>query len=84
MTSPTMQQYDQLKAQCPDAILLFRIGDFFEAFDEDAKTVARVLGLPLTSRGVRPMAGFPHHQIQSYTHKLIQAGLRVAVRDQVQ
>src|SRR2546429_8243056 len=77
--SPMMQQYHDAKAACPDALLLFRMGDFYEMFHEDAKTAARVLGLALTSRDKGenpiPMAGFPYHQLESYLAKLIAAGL---------
>jgi DNA mismatch repair protein MutS len=83
-----MQQYQDAKAACPDAILLFRMGDFYELFHEDAKTAARILNLALTSRDKGdnpvPMAGFPHHQLESYLGKLIAAGLRAAICDQVE
>lgn len=83
-----MQQYQDAKAACPDAILLFRMGDFYELFHDDAKTAARVLNLALTSRDKGdnpvPMAGFPHHQLESYLGKLIAAGLRAAICDQVE
>ena len=83
-----MQQYQDAKAACPDAILLFRMGDFYELFHEDAKTAARVLNLALTSRDKGenpvPMAGFPHHQLESYLGKLSAAGLRAAICDQVE
>ena len=86
--SPMMQQYLDAKAACPDAVLLFRMGDFYELFHDDAKTAARVLNLALTSRekgaGAIPMAGFPHHQLESYLGKLIAAGLRAAVCEQVE
>ena len=87
-TTPMMKQYQDAKAACPDALLLFRMGDFYEMFFDDAKTAARVLNLALTSRdkganGV-PMAGFPYHQLESYLGKLIAAGMRVAVCDQVE
>ncbi len=86
--SPMMKQYEEAKKACPDAILLFRMGDFYELFHEDAKTAARVLNLALTSRDKGenpvPMAGFPHHQLESYLGKLIAAGLRAAVCDQVE
>ncbi len=87
-TSPMMRQYQEAKASCADAILLFRMGDFYEMFFEDAKTAARVLGLALTSRekgeNAIPMAGFPHHQLESYLGKLVSAGLRAAVCEQVE
>ncbi len=87
-TSPMMQQYQDAKAACPDALLLFRMGDFYEMFHDDAKTAARVLNLALTSRDKGenpvPMAGFPYHQLESYLGKLIAAGLRVAICDQME
>ncbi len=83
-----MRQYEEAKAACPDAILLFRMGDFYEVFHDDAKTCARVLGLTLTSRDKGenpiPMAGFPYHQLEGYLAKLIRQGYRVAVCDQVE
>ena len=83
-----MKQYQEAKQACPDAILLFRMGDFYEMFLDDAKTAARVLNLALTSRekgeNAIPMAGFPHHQLESYLGKLIAAGLRAAVCEQVE
>jgi len=83
-----MKQYQEAKRACPDAILLFRMGDFYELFFDDAKTAARTLNLALTSRekgeNAIPMAGFPHHQLDSYLGKLIAAGFRVAVCDQVE
>src|SRR5262245_12758675 len=86
--SPMMQQYQDAKAAYPDALLLFRMGDFYELFFEHARTAARVLGLALTSRDKGenpvPMAGFPYHQLESYLGKLIAAGLRVAICDQVE
>ncbi len=83
-----MRQYEEAKKACPDALLLFRMGDFYEMFHDDAKLAARTLGLALTSRekgadGI-PMAGFPHHQLESYLGKLIAAGLRAAVCEQVE
>jgi DNA mismatch repair protein MutS len=83
-----MQQYHDAKAACGDALLLFRMGDFYELFFEDAKTASRILGLTLTSRDKGenpiPMAGFPHHQLESYLAKLIATGLRAAVCEQVE
>jgi len=87
-TTPMMKQYQDAKAACGDAILLFRMGDFYEMFLDDAQTAARTLGLALTSRDKGenpiPMAGFPHHQLESYLGKLIAAGLRVAICDQTE
>ncbi|MGE0607782.1 MAG: DNA mismatch repair protein MutS [Pirellulales bacterium] len=86
--TPMMQQYHDAKAACPDALLLFRMGDFYELFHEDARSAARVLGLTLTSRekgeNAVPMAGFPYHQLESYLRKLIGAGLRAAICEQVE
>lgn len=86
--SPMMQQYEDAKAACPDALLLFRMGDFYELFHDDAKTAARVLNLTLTSRDKGenpvPMAGFPHHQLEAYLGKLVAAGYRAAICDQLE
>ena len=86
--TPMMKQYEEAKRACPDALLLFRMGDFYEMFYDDAKTAARVLNLALTSRekgeNAIPMAGFPHHQLESYLGKLIAAGMRAAVCEQVE
>ncbi len=83
-----MRQYEEAKAAVGDALLLFRMGDFYELFHDDAKTIARVLGLTLTSRDKGenpiPMAGFPHHQLDGYLAKLIRSGFRVAVCEQVE
>lgn len=83
-----MKQYEEAKRACPDALLLFRMGDFYEMFHDDAKIAARVLNLALTSRekgeNAIPMAGFPHHQLESYLGKLIAAGMRAAVCEQVE
>ncbi|MCX6138119.1 MAG: DNA mismatch repair protein MutS [Ignavibacteriales bacterium] len=89
MSTPLMKQYSQVKARYPDTILLFRMGDFFETFDEDAKVTARVLGITLTRRGngasgETPLAGFPHHALDTYLPKLLKAGLRVAVCEQLE
>jgi DNA mismatch repair protein MutS len=83
--TPMMQQYREAKSRHPGMLLLFRMGDFYELFDEDAQTAARVLGLTLTSRDKSiPMAGFPHHQLEQYLQKLLHLGHRVAVCDQVE
>jgi DNA mismatch repair protein MutS len=83
-----MRQYDQAKKACGDALLLFRMGDFYELFHDDARTAAKLLGLTLTSRDKTadpvPMAGFPHHQLETYLAKLVKQGLRVAVCEQVE
>jgi DNA mismatch repair protein MutS len=86
--TPMMQQYMDAKEACGDALLLFRMGDFYELFYEDAKTAARQFGLTLTSRDKGnnpiPMAGFPHHQLDGYLAKIISAGMRAAVCEQVE
>ena len=83
-----MKQYEDAKAASGDAILFFRMGDFYELFHEDAKTVARVLGLTLTSRDKGenpiPMAGFPYHQLEGYLARLVRQGFRVAVCEQIE
>jgi DNA mismatch repair protein MutS len=80
-----MQQYQEAKERHPGMLLLFRMGDFYELFDEDAGTAARLLGLTLTSRDKTvSMAGFPHHSLEGYLRKLLQAGHRVAICDQVE
>ncbi len=87
--TPMMQRYREVKAETPGAILLFRMGDFYELFFEDAETAAKVIGLTLTSRDKGsanpvPMAGFPYHALEGYLHKLIRAGHRVAVCEQME
>src|SRR5260370_26355182 len=83
--TPMMQQYQEAKERHPGMLLLFRMGDFYELFNSDAETAARVLGLTLTSRDKTvPMAGFPHHALEPYLRKLLQAGHRVAICDQVE
>jgi DNA mismatch repair protein MutS len=87
--TPLMTQYQAVKSQHPDAVLFFRMGDFFEMFFEDAKIASKVLGLTLTSRGHGkagdvPLAGFPHHALEGYLGKMIRAGYRVAICDQVE
>lgn len=87
--TPLMNQYRKIKEANPDTILLFRVGDFFETFDEDAKTASKVLGITLTKRsngaaGDVPLAGFPHHAIDSYLPKLVRAGYRVAICEQME
>ena len=80
-----MKQYFRFKEQFPDCVLLFRMGDFYELFFEDAETVAGALGLTLTQRtGGVPLAGVPHHQLDNYLRKLVALGYRVAIADQIQ
>ncbi len=87
-TTPMMQQYHDAKELCGDALLFFRMGDFYELFHDDAKIAAEAVGLTLTSRDKSenpvPMAGFPHHQLDGYLAKLIRMGHRVAICDQVE
>jgi DNA mismatch repair protein MutS len=87
-STPMMQQYRELKARDPEALLLFRMGDFYEMFGEDAERAAVLLGLALTSRDkgpdAIPMAGFPHPALESYLAKLVAAGQRAAVCEQVE
>ena len=85
--SPLMEQYKRLKNQYPDAILLCRVGDFYEAFFEDAELIARELEIVLTSRDkvkATPMAGIPHHALDSYLYKLVKAGYKVAILEQIE
>lgn len=87
--TPLMAQYYKVKQANPDTILLFRVGDFFETFEEDAKTTSKVLGITLTKRANGaaedvPLAGFPFHAIDTYLPKLVRAGYRVAVCEQVE
>lgn len=89
MSTPLMRQYQQVKAKYPGTILLFRMGDFYETFEEDAKIASKVLGITLTRRGNGaagevPLAGFPHHALETYLPKLLKAGHRVAVCEQLE
>ncbi|WP_422903161.1 DNA mismatch repair protein MutS [Polaribacter dokdonensis] len=84
-----MKQYNTIKTKYPDAMLLFRVGDFYETFGEDAKKAAQVLGITLTKRGAgsdseTALAGFPHHSLNTYLPKLVKAGMRVAICDQLE
>lgn len=82
--SPMMQQWEACKAQAGDALLLFRLGDFYEAFEEDAHILSRLLGLTLTKRQGVPMAGIPSVSCESYVDKLVALGRRVAIAEQAQ
>lgn len=86
--TPLMKQYNQIKAKYPDALLLFRVGDFYETFGEDAVKAAQVLDIVLTNRNNgserTELAGFPHHSINNYLPKLVKAGYRVAICDQLE
>ena len=79
-----MKQYMSIKSKYEDAILLFRLGDFYEAFFEDAKKISKVLQLVLTHRNGNDMAGIPHHALDNYLKKLVEAGLKIAICDQVE
>ncbi len=88
-TTPLMKQYNSIKDKYPDALLLFRVGDFYETFGEDAVKTARILNIVLTKRGngsevETALAGFPHHALNTYLPKLVKAGLRVAICDQLE
>jgi len=87
--TPLMKQYNAIKEKYPDAMLLFRVGDFYETFGEDAKKAAGVLGIILTKRGAgseteTALAGFPYHSLNTYLPKLVKAGMRVAICDQLE
>ncbi|WP_346880766.1 DNA mismatch repair protein MutS [uncultured Algibacter sp.] len=87
--TPLMKQYNAIKAKYPDALLLFRVGDFYETFGEDAVRTAGILGIILTKRGAgseseTELAGFPHHSLNTYLPKLVKAGERVAICDQLE
>ncbi|TDE47220.1 DNA mismatch repair protein MutS [Flavobacterium rhamnosiphilum] len=84
-----MKQYNEIKRKYPDACLLFRVGDFYETFGEDAVRASKILGIVLTKRGAgseteTALAGFPHHSLNTYLPKLVKAGLRVAICDQLE
>ena len=87
--TPLLKQYNDIKSKYPDTILLFRVGDFYETFGEDAILASKILGIVLTKRGAGSsseveLAGFPHHSIENYLPKLVKAGNRVAVCDQLE
>ena len=87
--TPLMKQYNDIKRKYPDACLLFRVGDFYETFGDDAVRASKILGITLTKRGAgseteTALAGFPHHSINTYLPKLVKAGLRVAICDQLE
>jgi len=84
-----MKQYNRIKAKYPDALLLFRVGDFYETFGADAVKAAKILGIIQTKRGAgsaseTELAGFPHHSLNTYLPKLVKAGCRVAICDQLE
>ena len=87
--TPLMKQYHQIKGKYPDALLLFRVGDFYETFGADAVKAAGILGIVLTKRhngaaNEIELAGFPHHSLETYLPKLVRAGQRVAICDQLE
>ena len=87
--TPLMKQYNQIKSKHPDAMLLFRVGDFYETFGEDAIKASKILGITLTKRkngaaAYIELAGFPHHSVETYLPKLVRAGQRVAICDQLE
>ena len=82
--TPLMKQYFEMKAKHKDAIILYRVGDFYETFCEDAKEVHDILGITLTSRAGSPLAGFPYHALDTYLPKLVRAGKRVAICEQLE
>ncbi len=87
--TPMMKQFNEMKSKHPDAVLLFRVGDFYETYGADAVTAAEILGITLTRRssvagGTTEMAGFPHHALDTYLPKLVRAGKRVAICDQLE
>lgn len=87
--TPLMKQYLQMKAKHPDAVLLFRVGDFYETFSDDAITASEILGITLTRRANGSaqsveLAGFPHHALDTYLPKLVRAGKRVAICEQLE
>jgi DNA mismatch repair protein MutS len=86
--TPLMQQYNRIKTKHPDTILLFRVGDFYETFGQDAIVASKVLDIILAKRGNGSaseieLAGFPHHSLDNYLPKLVRSGLKVAVCDQL-
>src|SRR6201989_3214471 len=87
--TPMMKQHREIKTKYPDAVLLFRVGDFYETFNEDAIVASQILGITLTKRNngaaaSSDLAGFPHHALDTYLHKLVKAGYRVAICDQLE
>ena len=88
-STPVMRQYWEAKRQYPDAIMLFRMGDFYETFDEDAKLTANILNITLTKKAngaasTVPLAGFPYHSLDQHLHKLLMSGYKVALCEQVE
>ena len=89
MTTPARLQYLKIKKQYSEEILFFRMGDFYETFDDDAKLASEILGITLTKRAngaasTVPLAGFPYHALDQYLHKLLKSGHRVAICEQIE
>jgi DNA mismatch repair protein MutS len=82
--TPLMKQYFAMKQKHPDAVILYRVGDFYETFCEDAETTHDILGITLTQRAGNPLAGFPYHALDTYLPKLVRAGKRVAICEQLE
>ena len=87
--TPVMKQFYEAKKNHSDSIMLFRMGDFYETFNEDAKIISKILGITLTKRANGaaasvPLAGFPYHSLEQHLHKLLKAGHRVAICEQVE
>ena len=83
--TPMMRQYRRIKSELPEGVILFfRLGDFYEMFFEDAQRAAPVMGIALTKRNNTPMCGIPFHALDSYLAKMVRAGLKVAICDQVE
>ena len=87
--TPLMKQYEEMKRKHPDAVLLFRVGDFYETFSDDAIVASDILGITLTRRAngannYVELAGFPHHALDTYLPKLVRAGKRVAICEQIE
>src|ERR1700675_524340 len=83
-STPMMRQYRDVKRRFPDFLLLFRLGDFYEMFFDDAETGARLLQITLTSRQGMPMAGIPHHAADGYVARLVKAGRKIAICEQME
>ena len=84
-STPAMQQYRSMKEAHPECVLFFRMGDFYEMFDEDARIVSKAIGISLTQRGNGlDMAGVPHHAAEGYMRRMVDAGFRVAVCEQLE
>ena len=88
-STPVMRQYWNVKKTYPDSLMLFRMGDFYETFEEDAKIASKILGIALTKRANGaassvPLAGFPYHALEQYAYKLLNAGYKIALCEQVE